>query len=262
MAANDLKQRLIEALQLVKAAMNSPNTFENSKETTFSALRRGCLDLRNNIDQLNDDDFSADLVQDAWLFLIELSKAKLRRKHALECINVMILSPKWGSVLRTSSKIQEKLPSLSKDMQIAMGHVAAVKSPSISPSSVPSRPPVAKAHAPTPVPLSVRQKSKTKRGTSCSGREIETSASTPPAEPPMAAPLAIPVVAPSLPVDLPVGTANPVNPFRLDFNPFKESRGTNVRSNPRARQAGGKTWWDPESRSSSTAALPAAWWDT
>ena len=127
--ATNQKERLLQALEQVHKAMNSPNAFENSKESTFSALRRGCLDLRKDINLLDADEFTTEYVQDAWLFLIELSKAKLRRKHAIECINIMLASPRWTSVLRNCSVIQSKLPELTKDMQVALGYITEQMKP-------------------------------------------------------------------------------------------------------------------------------------
>ena len=264
----DQKLRLHAALNLVTQAMNSPNAFENSKESTFSTLRRGCLDLRKNVDLLDSDEFSCEQIRDAWLFLIELSKAKLRRKHALECINIMLLSPRWGSVLRNDSRIQDRIPTLSQDMQIALGYQS---SPSISPSLGPSSasiPPTGIVRKPSIV--STRPKvssSKLKRSVSIKGSPIISSlpqreksideTPSPPAELPSL--IIEPIVVPSV---LKEGASagnfpeEETNPFKLDLNPFKDFRGLKQSSNPYALKAKGKIWWEDQQNSYSTN----SWW--
>lgn len=268
------KQRLVDALQLVRTAMNSPNAFENSKESTFSALRRGCLDLRKSVELLDCEEFTPDLIQYAWLFLMELSKAKLRRKHALECINIMLLSPKWGAILRTNKDIQAKMPSLSKDMQTAFGFtptgspkVQAVVPGGPTTSNIPTAALTRKASVLPSLPAIVRAKSKLKRGNSMKPVKVtESSPATRPASPEGVdrgvdsgldeggtgiSSLALPGLredAPNLP--------NPFNPFRMDFNPFKDARGIKVRSNPHSLKNGGN-WWEE----SHTEAVLPVWWD-
>ena len=291
--ADKQKERLIQALDLVHAAMNSPNTFENSKESTFSALRRGCLDLRKDTEQLDSEDFSTDRIRDAWLFLMELSKAKLRRKHALECISIMLISPKWGSVLRNDPEIQTRLSTLSTDMQVALGHKPkVVDSPNLKPSTavIPSVALTRKASviiSPVPTVIS-RGKSSTKqqikRGAS---KQDNTSASSsrrgsqeilPPAPPRVddTPPVKlVSSVAPSKPDLVPPiqepgrrpsqdtvneFSENRLNPFRCDFNPFKEFRGTRQVHVPKINvNSKNSAWWDNPSKDPSTI-LPDPWW--
>ena len=262
--------RLKEALDLVNKAMNSPNAFENSKESTFSALRRGCLDLRKNIDLFDSDDFSHDHIRDAWLFLIELSRAKLRRKHALECINIMLLSPRWGSVLRNDPSIQAKLPELSKDMQIALGHVekpAPMASPVPSTAAIPPAGLVRKISGIIPsLPAVSRSKStKIKRNVNAKIVSEEPTPARSESSSPRTS-RGVPVVVlqepivspppPSQPLLKPVESESDLNPFRSDFNPFKEARGQNQRSNPFAIKAKGPMWWQDQPVHSSTS----VWW--
>jgi hypothetical protein len=267
---SDCSQRLQEALDLVTVAMNKPNAFENSKESTFSALRRGCLDLRKSIDILDSDDFPVDKIRDAWLFLIELSRAKLRRKHAIECINIMLQSPRWGAVLRNDALIQEKIPSLAKEMQTALGFHSAV-SPSISPAPAPSTarkaptgivrnkssilaPALNKSKSSTKPKRAISQKTSPVLSPALPARmpSIESEPSAPPEpvvviEEPSKEP---PVVAPT--------TDQETNPFRLDLNPFKDSRGLKQASNPYARRARGPCWW--ETNASAVSADKPGWW--
>ena len=230
--------RLVEALQLVRSAMASPNTFENSKEATFSALRRGCLDLRKHIERLDEDYFSTDDIEDAWLFLIELSKAKLRRKHALECINVMMSSPKWVNVLKTSFAVREKVPSITRDMQVALGFTKAdTDYPLISPKqSQPISPPVKRTNS-TARPVANAR-------TTLGGSKVKVEKVL---SPPATASQMTPVVPPTQTSEL--------NPFRLDFNPFGQFRGSGLRSNPHSRKPGGYWWEDPK-----PGPLPTPWW--
>ena len=266
MSSSNQRQRLVEALQLVKTAMHSPNAFENSKESTFSALRRGCLDLRRTIEQLESHEFSWELIQDAWLFLIELSKAKLRRKHALECIHIMLLSPKWTSVLRTSDAINEKVSTMSGDMQAALGFEQTGESPTTSPAAPPILLVSRKASAPLQTASVTKSKSKVRRGTSSGkvDREISTPAESdamvtciPP--PPAVDPL--PSSSAHLSRTYASHELNESNPFRMDFNPFKEFRGQGLRSNPHARRARGDTWWDDTFKNSQPVySLQPPWW--
>ena len=287
--ADKQKERLLQALDLVRAAMTSPNTFENSKETTFSALRRGCLDLRKDTDQLDSDDFSTDRIRDAWLFLMELSKAKLRRKHALECINIMLVSPKWGAVLRNDPDIQSRLSTLSTDMQVALGHKPKVSdSPVLKPSTatIPSNALTRKASqiiSPVPTVLS-RAKSVTKQQIKRSASKQENNSASssrrgsqemqPPFPPNVASiPVetdpstsakptlsAIPISEPGRrPPDIPIEASceNQLNPFRCDFNPFKEFRGQAQRRQAPTPQSKNPIWWE---ECSSRPVLPDPWW--
>ncbi len=235
---NSNRDRLIDALNLVHKAMNSPNAYENGKESTFSALRRGCLDLRRDVAQLEAEEFTPGLIQDAWLFLIELSKARLRRKHAIECINIMHGSPKWAHVLHTSSEIRAKVQELTRDMQNALGFTHS-DSPSLGPST-------SKLHLPNSMvplqrkasgipPSAARTKPKQKRGTFRVDEDSSPEGNALPVEsPPIIEPIVSESSAPKSdgnvlapgrkPVDPPDPT-NPNNPFRMDFNPFKEERG-------------------------------------
>ena len=249
-------ERLREALNLVKAAMSSPNTFENSKESTFSALRRGCLDLRKSPDSLDSHTFSTDMIEDAWLFLMELSKAKLRRKHALECINIMLTSAKWIGVLRSSSRIKDKMGSISRDMQIALGHKVDNQSPQSSslPNPTPIIPTKSKRN-PTPplAPPVSRQKSKARKAQMTN--TMENSPAFSPTSPKNAdSNKASPANTDSLLVKEPA--LNESNPFKLDFNPFKEFRGTKIRSNPYARSRNAN-WWEDQPTVDSVS---SKWW--
>jgi hypothetical protein len=269
MTTKSNKDRLVEALDLVHKAMNSPNAFENSKETTFSALRRGCLDVRKELDQLESDVFTDELIEDAWLFLIELSKAKLRRKHALECIDIMLTSPKWTSVLRHSHKISEKVPSISSDLQVALGFSAQISSPKIAPST--AKLPVATPVLPLqrkasiiPVPTVLRSsRSKIKRGDS---KIIDRSRTVSPApviiqplpEPAPVVLLTLPNVTSDGPGRRPVSERtdpiiNPLNPFRQDYNPFRDSRGKKERRDCRLLKT-------PEWFSDTVPPLGDPWW--
>lgn len=277
---NSSKERLIEALDLVHKAMNSPNAYENGKETTFSTLRRGCLDLRRDVVQLEGDEFTPELIQDAWLFLIELSKARLRRKHAVECINIMLGSPKWTSILRSSDKIRAKLPEVSKDMQVALG-LSQMESPVLTPStaklSVASAvPPLQRKASVVPPPISLtksaRPKSKIKRGTS---RLDDDPTCTPQPEPPTPVVLyadTTPATSPPVPdlvseessvlpgrkpPDPPSPEINPHNPFRMDFNPFKDARGKQMMRDRAWGTKGRVEWWEESNR---VPPLPEAWW--
>jgi hypothetical protein len=273
--ASDQKARLLLALDQVHKAMNSPNAFENSKESTFSALRRGCLDLRKDINLLDSDDFSTEYIQDAWLFLIELSKAKLRRKHALECINIMLASSRWGAVLRKSDEIQSKLATISKDMQVALGYVSSNEKPD-SPTLKPTQPVRANSQVVrgTPVPTLSKSKSKLKRGNSkvvhsnnASRRESDNEevviAPVPPTttlSPPVeshAKSILEPGRRPQVP--LPDDELNVLNPFRLDFNPFKDFRGTNATRGP--LKTTNTPWWDDTNDQDTSSPLPHPWWD-
>lgn len=207
-----LQQRLIDALISVQRAMNSPNIFENEKEGTFSALRRGCLDLRKDPALMESDDFTTELIRDAWLFLIELSKAKLRRKHALECIQLMLRSPKWESVLQSDARVREKIPGLSKDMQNALGQTG------------PSEP--------------VRRASDSRIPPKTNSVVLPVA--------PIAQATREEVVAPIREKPEPV---NDMNPFKQDFNPFKEARGLRQVSNPYARRKWGAEWWNEQHQS-------------
>jgi hypothetical protein len=231
--------------------MNSPNTFENSKEATFSALRRGCLDLRKSTDSLESATFSNDMIEDAWLFLMELSKAKLRRKHALECINIMMTSSKWVGVLRSSSRIKERIGSISKDMQIALGHKVDTASPTTPLSPAPS-PPIgssSRRNLTPQLPPPTRQKSKLKKVVNATPI-LPTNAARPDPVAPQHS------IAPTSTVTaLPGPTES--NPFKMDFNPFKEARGTKIRSNPYSRPRN-PTWWDEKSDSKPLSST--IWW--
>lgn len=257
-------RRLLDALQLVQRAMCSPNAYENAKESTFSALRRGCLDLRKDIPLLDSDDFSTDMIRDAWLFLIELSKAKLRRKHALECINIMLQSPKWGAVLRNDPDIQGKLPSLSNDMQLALGHIertSPVVKPVLAPSSAAIQPSglVRKSSIIAPLTRSKSMKSKKPpsarqtpsplipRGTSADENLLPVAIELPPIDPVLE-----PSEKPPPAVEAPTEESNP---FRKDLNPFKEYRGLKQASNPYARASRGTKWWETPAPSSANV-----WW--
>jgi hypothetical protein len=262
---SDQNSRLQAALELVTAAMNSPNAFENSKESTFSALRRGCLDLRKSLELLDSDEFSSDKIRDAWLFLIELSRAKLRRKHALECINIMLLSPKWGAVLRNDETIQGKIPSLSKDMQMALGYQT---SPSISPSPVPSTAAIAPSALVRKPSMIARSKSglKPKRAVSIKGSQsppvLPREPSIDDAKPIESIPEPISIPSKPLVENPPVlaetqnDSNKETNPFKLDLNPFKDFRGLKQTSNPYAVKARGPAWWDQATRTSQSS----AWW--
>ena len=286
--AEKQKERLIQALDLVHAAMTSSNTFENSKESTFSALRRGCLDLRKDTDQLDSDDFSTDRIRDAWLFLMELSKAKLRRKHALECINIMLISPKWGAVLRNDSVIQTRLSTLSADMQVALGHKPKpADSPSIKPTTatIPSTALTRKASAiisPVTTVIS-RTKSSTKQQIkrSASKQENESASSSRRGSQEMAqTPLSVDtkpvkIISPVVPILDPVPpitepgrrpehiqdefSENLLNPFRCDFNPFKEFRGKQ-QHRVRTDSTKNSVWWEEPSKTTSRTVLPDPWW--
>jgi hypothetical protein len=287
MTERQQKERLLQALDLVHDAMTSPNTFENSKESTFSSLRRGCLDLRKDAELLDSDDFSVNKIRDAWLFLMELSKAKLRRKHALECINIMLISPKWGAVLRNDAQIQARLLTLSSDMQVALGHKPkSPDSPSIRPSTATK--PIASISrktsaliSPNPTVIS-RSKSSTKQqlkrgmskqdnSTSSSRRgsqEVPTAHETdsrisPPAESaePETKSLIPPISEPGRrPETLSESNTSPdcntLNPFRCDFNPFKEFRGKFQQRQPTSQNS---MWWQTPSQPSPPT-LPDPWW--
>ena len=279
------KERLLQALDLVHDAMTSPNTFENSKESTFSSLRRGCLDLRKDTDLLDSDDFSTNQIRDAWLFLMELSKAKLRRKHALECINIMLISDKWGSVLRNDPQIQGRISTLSTDMQVALGYKPkSSDSPSIKPStaSIQVAGIARKASviiASNPAVIS-RSKSSTKQQLkrSVSKQDNSTSSSrrgsqegqpdlgiltqpAPPSDPPKLlvtsslSPLSEPGRRPVNLVGDDSSSCNALNPFRCDFNPFKESRGKAQRRQPTSENS---IWW--QKTEPSPPPLPEPWW--
>ena len=284
------KERLLQALNLVHAAMTSPNTFENSKESTFSALRRGCLDLRKDTEQLDSEEFSSDLIRDAWLFLMELSKAKLRRKHALECINIMLLSPKWGSVLRNDTEIQSRLSTLSPDMQAALGYKSTKPvSPKLKPSTASIAPATlvrktSSIISPTPTVVSrsksaskqqiKRSQSKQDPTSSNSSRRgsQEVSAQTLPAKPVDTTPQ-IPqpplnntgtIMEPgrrpefTIPDDA-ENIDNPLNPFRCDYNPFKEFRGKHSIKQRGAHVQSNPIWWNDSTKKTSSP-LPDPWW--
>ena len=237
------KQRLVDALQLVSTAMTSPNAFENCKESTFSALRRGCLDLRKSVDQLDSEEFTPELIEYAWLFLMELSKAKLRRKHALECINIMLLSPRWGSILRNTDRVQAKVATLTTDMQIAFGYTSPLSvAPVRTTANIPTTALVRKSSLLPAAPL-VRAKSFKRAASMKQVPDVPVHE-----EPIVVEPVLFP--APSSSVD--------TNPFRMDFNPFKDSRvKTRFRSNPHAFRSSPTAWWEP-----SVASAPQpSWWD-
>lgn len=217
-----LKQRLVDALVLVQRAMKSPNIFENEKEATFSALRRGCLDLRKDLSQMESQEFTIEIIRDAWLFLMELSKAKLRRKHAVECIQIMLKSKRWKSVLHSDSQIRDKLAGLSKDMQTALGREdSTVTSQSSSPAK--------------PRPFTAEQR----KSTTDSPREIKVDPISPDSE--------------EINRRIKTEEASENNPFRLDFNPFKEARGVKQVSNPYSRKPG--CWWENSSHEETKV-----WW--
>lgn len=236
--------------------MNSPNAFENSKESTFSALRRGCLDLRKSVELLDSDEFSPEIIRYAWLFLMELSKAKLRRKHALECINIMLVSPKWAAILHNTDEIQSKLPNLSKDMQIAFGYSQAGASPDVKPAPTTANIAfVRKASVlPVSVPLVRGKSSKLKRG---SGSAIVIKAVVEPdAAPEPVLAIEHPVYM-SQPGELHINVGDELqnNPFRMDYNPFKEARGVKLRSNPHSFKNKPSEWWGQSQSPVDT------WWD-
>ena len=284
--ASDQKERLLQALDQVHKAMNSPNAFENSKESTFSSLRRGCLDLRKDLELLDSEDFTAAYIQDAWLFLIELSKAKLRRKHALECINIMLASPKWGSVLRNSEVIQSKLPTISKDMQVALGYITSADKPD-SPTLKPSQSKLTRGTSSTPIPVSAnipRLKSKVKRGNSKIIQSINSSRrgsdaadqvasmasdlmSTPPDNSiKVSEDVPKSIVEPGRRPEVhPPDEENKLNPFRMDFNPFKDFRGQSVDRRVTLKTENGKAWWDDDAVGGKSeeqqSLLPEPWWN-
>lgn len=39
------------------------------------------------------------MIENCWLFLFELAKARLRRKHVLECMEILCTSDKWRHVI-------------------------------------------------------------------------------------------------------------------------------------------------------------------
>jgi hypothetical protein len=232
-----LKQRLVDALVLVQRAIKSPNIFENEKEATFSALRRGCLDLRKDLSQMESQEFTIEIIRDAWLFLMELSKAKLRRKHAVECIQIMLKSKRWKSVLHSDSQIRDKLAGLSKDMQTALGRGdSTVASQPSSPSK--PRPSTAEQRKPTtdsPREITAEQR----KPTTDSPREIKVDPISPDSE--------------EINRQIKTDEASENNPFRLDFNPFKEARGVKQVSNPYSRKPG--FWWENSSHEEAKV-----WW--
>lgn len=246
-------KRLNDALELVQKAMCSPNAFENAKESTFSALRRGCLDLRKDILLLDSDDFSTDKIRDAWLFLIELSRAKLRRKHVLESINIMLQSPKWGAVFRNDPDIQAKLPDLSNDMQLALGYIEKssplVKSVLV-PSSATIQPSGIVRKGSGIIPLARSKSMKTKKPPSARQtpslvipRVTSADENLNASEEPL--PLIESVVqSASNPPVTHEHSIEESNPFRKDLNPFKDYRGLKQTSNPYARASRGSRWWE------------------
>ena len=221
--ASPPKQRLIEALELIQLAMKSPNTFENRKEATFSALRRGCLDLRRDSEQMESSEFTTDRIRDAWLFVIELSKAKLRRKHALECIQIMQMSVKWTSVLKADQQIRSKAASLSKEMQSALGLTDSSETSS-------RRGPARDCESPrtSPVISALSRSSKAVKVEKTVIKEIPISCPV----------LELDAIQPRLELD------EEINPFKKDFNPFKEARGSKEVSNPYARKTISGLWWE------------------
>ncbi|KAF4672644.1 G patch domain-containing protein 1 [Perkinsus chesapeaki] len=107
--------RLLDGCHQIMVAMSSPAIFENSKEKAFQTFRRGCLDLKKDIsatEGLESDKIDDWMIENCWLFLFELAKSRLRRKHILECMEILCTSDRWKKMLDDNDRIRDKLGEL------------------------------------------------------------------------------------------------------------------------------------------------------
>ncbi|EER02591.1 hypothetical protein Pmar_PMAR005931 [Perkinsus marinus ATCC 50983] len=107
--------RLLDGCHQIMVAMSSPSIFENSKEKAFQTFRRGCLDLKKDVsatEGLESDKIDDWMIENCWLFLFELAKARLRRKHVLECMEILCTSDKWRHMLDDNERIRAKMVDL------------------------------------------------------------------------------------------------------------------------------------------------------
>ncbi|KAF4726223.1 G patch domain-containing protein 1, partial [Perkinsus olseni] len=99
----------------IMVAMSSPAIFENSKERAFQTFRRGCLDLKKDVsatEGLESTKIDDWMIENCWLFLFELAKARLRRKHILECMEILCTSDRWKSMLDGNDRVRAKMAEL------------------------------------------------------------------------------------------------------------------------------------------------------
>ena len=115
-----MKPSFSDELLAVEKAVGNKAQLENSKETLFSNFRRACMDLSKSADcaaQLAASSRSAR--QAVWILLLEVSKAKLRRKHVLECANVLTTSVNWKTSL-SDAAIVSRIAELPEDFQLKL----------------------------------------------------------------------------------------------------------------------------------------------
>ncbi|KAF4666121.1 G patch domain-containing protein 1 [Perkinsus olseni] len=107
--------RLLDGCHQIMVAMSSPAIFENTKERAFQTFRRGCLDLKKDIsatEGLESTKIDDWMIENCWLFLFELAKARLRRKHILECMEILCTSDRWKSMLDDNDRVRAKMAEL------------------------------------------------------------------------------------------------------------------------------------------------------
>lgn len=105
-----------EELQKLEKDISNKSLYENKKESIFASFRRSCLELNKSVEKdkiLKNTPVSS---QAAGIFLLlDLSKGKLRRKHVLECSNVVI--PYWRNILERED-LAKKLAELPAEFQL------------------------------------------------------------------------------------------------------------------------------------------------
>jgi len=106
-------RRLLESLSSIPRIYMDKKAWENEHELVFNQFRRGCLDAANNR-MLEAPIYDNRQIEDAWLFLIEISRQHAnRRKHVQECTRPLGSSYNWSMVLNGSKKVHAALLGLS-----------------------------------------------------------------------------------------------------------------------------------------------------
>jgi len=126
-----MKSNFSDELLTVEKAVGNKSQLENSKETLFSNFRRACMDLSKSTDcdaQLAAS--SASARQSVWILLLEVSKAKLRRKHVLECANVLTNSVNWKASL-SDPAVAAKISELPEEFQLKLRDGLELSGPSL-----------------------------------------------------------------------------------------------------------------------------------
>mmetsp|Transcript_1078 Transcript_1078/g.2705 ORF Transcript_1078/g.2705 Transcript_1078/m.2705 type:complete len:557 (-) Transcript_1078:12-1682(-) len=109
--------RLLESLGQLLRVYGDVEAWENEHETAFTLLRRGILDGKSN-SMLEAPIYHNRQIEGAWLFLIEMRRRHPnRKKHIIECAEILGSSYNWSMVLRGSRKVHSALAKLPDEMR-------------------------------------------------------------------------------------------------------------------------------------------------